>query len=45
MTQEMKEVTLIHEILHCLDLEMEHNAVEMLSQSLYQIFKENDLLK
>ena len=41
LSREMKELTLIHEVLHCIDLEMEHNAVEMLANTIHQIIVEN----
>lgn len=44
VSQEMKEVTLIHEILHSIDMQLDHDLVELLSQALYQVLKENKLL-
>lgn len=44
MSQEMKEVTLLHEILHAIDIQLDHDLVELLSQALYQVLKENKLL-
>ncbi len=43
-TQEMKEVTLFHEILHCINCEMDHEVLEYLAQAFYQVLKENKLL-
>lgn len=44
LSQEMKEATLLHEIFHCIDYQLEHDLVEMLSNQLYQVLKENKLL-
>ena len=44
-TQEMKELTLFHEVLHCINDQMAHAEVEYLAQALYQVLKENKLLK
>jgi len=44
-TQEMKEVTLFHEILHCINIQIEHESVEYIAQAMYQVLRENDLLK
>ena len=41
--QSQKEVTLIHEILHCINLQLNHDHVEFLSQALYQVIKDNKL--
>jgi hypothetical protein len=43
LSAEMKEQTLLHEILHAVDLQMEHNAVEMLATLLHQVLTENKL--
>ena len=43
LSPEMKEQTLIHEILHAVNLQMEHNAVEMLATILHQVLSENEL--
>lgn len=45
VSQEMKEVTLFHEILHAVDCQLDHDLVELLAQSLYQVFKENKMLR
>ncbi len=45
LSQEMKEVTLFHEVLHCIDNQLDHDLVELLSQALYQVLVENNLLK
>lgn len=41
--QSQKEVTLLHEILHCINLQLNHDHVEFLSQALYQVIKDNKL--
>jgi Zn-dependent peptidase ImmA (M78 family) len=38
-----QEVTLVHEILHAVCVTLEHDKVEMLSQHLYQVLKDNKL--
>lgn len=40
LSQEMKEVTMLHELLHCLNNEMDHEVVEMLSQTLWQVLSQ-----
>lgn len=45
MSPEMKEVTLIHEIIHCIDGELDHNLVEMISSCLHQVITENNLFR
>ena len=43
LSPEMKEAVLLHEIIHCINGQLDHSLVEMLALSLYQVFKENDL--
>lgn len=38
-------VTLIHEILHCINDELKEVEVEFLAQTLYAVLVDNDLLK
>ncbi len=50
LPQTQKEQTLIHEILHASnsvfgDSEIAHIVLESISQQLYQVLKDNDLLK
>lgn len=45
MPQDQKEATLIHEILHGLNNELDHTLVDGLAEGLYQVFKDNDFLK
>lgn len=42
--QEQKEATLLHEILHAINNEMEEKEVEALAQALYQVLSDNNLL-
>ena len=42
-TKEQQEATLIHEILHCVNNQRSELETEALSQSLYQIIKDNNL--
>lgn len=37
-------VTLIHEILHVIDSDLEHETVEYIAQDIYQVIKDNNLL-
>lgn len=39
-----QNVTLIHEVLHCLNSELKEAEVEYLAQALYQILSDNDLI-
>ena len=41
-TKEQQEVTLIHEIIHCLNNQRSELETESLAQSLYQIIKDNN---
>lgn len=45
LTQEAKEVTLIHEILHCCNTTMNHEFLDSLSEQIYQVFKDNDIIR
>ncbi len=42
LNKEQKEVTLIHEIIHCINSQLDETTVEFLAQSLYQVIKDND---
>ena len=39
------EATLIHEILHAINNEMDHERLDSLAEQLYQVFSDNKLLK
>lgn len=43
LSPEMKKVILLHEILHCINGQLDHNIVEMLALNLYQVLKENKI--
>lgn len=43
--QNQREVTLIHEILHCINNEFNHALLDSLAEQLYQVLKDNNLLK
>lgn len=45
LSPEMKELTLLHEIIHCINSELDHNLVEMLSSCLHQVVTENNLFR
>lgn len=45
LSPEMKEVTLLHEILHCIDGQLDHDLVELISGALYQVIAENDVFR
>jgi hypothetical protein len=40
-----KDVTLIHEALHCINSTMNHEFLDSLSEQLYQVFSDNNLLR
>lgn len=44
LSPEMKEEVLIHEILHCINPQLDHGTVEMVAKALHQVLKENNLL-
>ena len=35
--------TLLHEILHCINMELKESDIEFFTQALYQVFKDNKL--
>ncbi len=41
LTPEMKQLVLLHEILHCIDSELDHDLVDLLATSLHQVLSEN----
>lgn len=43
LSQEAKEITFIHEILHACNSTMNHEFLDSLSEQIYQVFKENQL--
>jgi uncharacterized protein YaaW (UPF0174 family) len=45
MPQDLQEETLIHEALHGINNELDEREIEFLSQALYQMLKDNNLLK
>jgi len=45
LTQSQKEVTLLHEIFHAMNTELNEVMVESLSQQLYQVFMDNKMFK
>ena len=45
MSQSCKEVTLLHEIFHALNSVLDHTVMDSLSEQLYQVLKDNKLLK
>ena len=44
LSPEMTEEVLFHEILHCIDSELDHNLVDLISKGYYQTLRENGLL-
>lgn len=38
-----RQVTLIHEMLHCMNITQNHECVEWIAQALYQVLKDNKL--
>ncbi len=45
LSQTGKEQTLFHEILHAINSELDHALLESLSQQLYQVLKDNRMLR
>lgn len=45
LPQRQKELTLFHEIIHCINNQMEEKEVEFLAQALGQVLIDNNLLK
>lgn len=45
LSQEAKEITFIHEILHCINSTMNHEFLDSFAEQLYQVFSDNNLLK
>lgn len=41
----IQESTLIHEILHALNSQLDHTLLDSLAEQLYQVLKDNNLLK
>ena len=40
LSQEAKEITLIHEILHCCNSTVNHEFLDSLAEQIYQVFKD-----
>jgi len=40
-----QESTLFHEIMHCLNSELDHTLLDSLAEQIYSTLKENDMLK
>lgn len=45
LPQNQQEVTLIHEILHALNNELDHTFLDSLAEQFYQVIKDNKLWK
>lgn len=45
LKQDQKEASLFHEILHAINLKIGEKDVEFISQALYQVLRDNRLLK
>lgn len=43
LSQPMKLAVLLHEVIHCIDAQLDHDLVEMLANQLFQVLSENDL--
>ena len=39
----MKQAVLLHEIIHCIDAQLDHDLVEMLANQLFQVMVDNKL--
>lgn len=42
LTPEMKAQVFIHELLHCIDSELDHDLVDLLASALHQVLVENN---
>lgn len=45
LSESQKYSTLIHEIFHIINATLEHNLLDSLSEQLYQVLSDNNLLK
>lgn len=45
LSTEMKEEVFLHEILHCINPQLDHSLIEMTAKALHQVLKENNLWK
>lgn len=45
LPQSQKEATLLHEIMHCINISVKDEEIEFWAQSIYQVLKDNGLLK
>lgn len=43
LSEQMKKRCLLHEIIHCIDSELDHDVVDLLSGALYQVMEDNKL--
>ena len=45
LSPEFKNITLIHEALHCMNSTIDHIALDSLAEQLYQVLHDNKLLR
>ena len=45
LSREAQEVTFLHEVLHALNSTMDHEFLDSLSEQLYQVLADNNLLR
>lgn len=45
LTAEAQEITLLHEILHCLNATINHEFLDSLAEQLHQVLSENHMLR
>lgn len=45
LPQDQQEATLIHEILHALNNELNHTTLDSLAEQIYQVIRENKWMK
>jgi len=43
LSPEMKQAVLLHEIIHCINGQLEHDIVETISLGLFQVLRDNKL--
>jgi hypothetical protein len=45
LSQDMQEETFVHEILHAINIAVDEETINILAGALYQVLKENNLLR
>lgn len=45
LSQEAKEVTFLHEVIHCMNATINHEFIDSFAEQMYQFLSDNKLLK